>query len=244
MISATYYFSIQKVNTRSQTLKVETAKHDFLSLDQNLLTVMQQPGSARTIDISDSGGKIKVSPLTNTLAIRVSDNSSVDETIFNGTIGQVSYELPYVDSPETGLFLKGDSRTIGNQSGSVMSQLYIERGVEHPEILLRYRPIVTTAITGSENGTVVNTVRIYLVNLNSSSQLSLGGALPLKTSFLSTSLTTNRYDLAYEARTLNVSSVLSGVYGNVIAPISGSTAGTIINVELVQCNLKIERCLR
>jgi hypothetical protein len=143
LISVTYFFAIEKVNSQSQAIKIATAKQDLLSLDQNIMSVIWQPGSARSAEISDSGGRINIQPSAGSLSVSVSDKHCLNQTVFNQIVGQVVYELPYNGSPETGLFLKGDSRTITNQSGSLSTQLCIQNGEEHPEIQLRYRPVVS-----------------------------------------------------------------------------------------------------
>ena len=74
---------------------------------------------------------------------------------------------------DTGLYLDGDSQTITNRSGSSPSQLYITDGPQGPEIQLQYRPTVTYATAGLENGQAVNDIRIYIVNLNSSDSNSI-----------------------------------------------------------------------
>jgi len=206
IISITYYFAIEKVNTRSTTLKIATAKQDMLSFDETLLAVLWQLGSE--------------------------------------TIGQVMYELPYSETPDTGLFLKGDSRTITNQSGSVVTQLSIRSGAQHPEILLRYRPTVSYTTAGVESDKAVNNVRIYVVNLNSSETIALFGKVPLKISCVATQITTTTYDLSYEPETLLFTSILEGVSGQVSVPISSTASGAIINVEIVLCNITIQRWVR
>jgi len=244
IISITYYFAIEKVNTRSTTLKIATAKQDMLSFDETLLAVLWQLGSARTFEFSDSGGEVNVQPSDNSLIINVTDNSEVAATIFNETIGQVMYELPYSETPDTGLFLKGDSRTITNQSGSVVTQLSIKSGAQHPEILLRYRPTVSYTTAGVESDKAVNNVRIYVVNLNSSETIALFGKVPLKISCVATQITTTTYDLSYEPETLLFTSILEGVSGQVSVPISSTASGAIINVEIVLCNITIQRWVR
>jgi len=244
IISITYYFAIEKVNTRSTSLKIATAKQDMLSFDETLLAVLWQPSSARTFEFSDSGGKVNVQPSVTTLIINVTDNSEVDATLFDETIGQVMYELPYSETSETGLFLKGDSRTITNQSGSVITQLSIKSGAEHPEILLRYRPTVSYATAGVESGKAVNNVRIYVVNLNSSETIALFGKVPLKISCVATQITTTTYNLSYAPETLLLTSILDGVRGQVSIPISSTASGAIINVEIVLCNVTIQRWVR
>jgi hypothetical protein len=244
LISVTYYFAVERVNARSQTLKVSTAKQDFLSLDENILSIVWQPGSARTFEITDSGGKLQVQPTTNSLVISVTDNSDINQTVFNQTTGQIIYELPFSGSPETGLFLKGDSRTVANQSGSLSTQLCIQSGAEHPELLLRYRPTVSYATAGTENNRPVNNIRIYVVNMNASDTISLYGKVPLKISCESTQITTTTYTLSYSPETLLVTSVLDGASGQATVPISSSVDGAVVNVEIVHSNVHVERCLR
>ncbi len=241
VVSITYYFAVEKVNTRSTALKISTAKQDMLSFDENLRSTLWQPGSARTFEFADSGGEVNVQPSANSLIINVTDNRDVAATIFDETVGQVIYELPYSETPDTGLFLKGDSRTIVNQSGSVITQLYIRSGAEHPEILLRYRPTISYTTAGIENDKAVTNLRIYVVNLNSSDAISLFGEVPLKMSCVSTQIATVTYDLSYEPATLLVTSVLDGVSGQVSVPVSSTPSGAIINVETVLCNVTIQR---
>jgi hypothetical protein len=244
IISITYYFAIEKVNTRSTSLKIATAKQDMLSFDETLLAVLWQQGSARTFEFGDSGGEVNVQPSANTLIINVTDNSEVAATLFDETIGQVMYELPYSESPDTGLFLKGDSRTITNQSGSVITQLSIRSGAQHPEILLRYRPTVSYTPAGVESDKSVTNVRIYVVNLNSSETIALFGKVPLKISCVATQITTTTYNLSYEPETLLITSILDGVSGQVSIPVSSTASGAIINVEIVLCNVTIQRWVR
>jgi len=243
LISITYYFAVEKVNARSQTLKISTAKQDFMSLDENLLSVVGQPGSARKLEVADSGGKLNVQPSNNSLTITVCDNRDVNQTVFDQTTGQITYQLPYSDSPDTGLYLKGDSRTVTNQSGSLTTQLGIRNGAENAEILLRYRPTVSCAVVGVENGRSVNTVRIYVVNLNTSESITLYGKVPLRISCESTQITSTTYTLSYSPEKLFVTSILDGTSGSVTLPISSTAEGAVIKVEVVQCNVKIARCV-
>jgi hypothetical protein len=216
----------------------------MLSFDETLLAVLWQPSSARTFEFSDSGGKVNVQPSANSLTINVTDNSEVAATIFNETIGQVMYELPYSETADTGLFLKGDSRTITNQSGSVITQLSIRSGAQHPEILLRYRPTVSYTTAGVESDKAVNNVRIYVVNLNSSETIALFGKVPLKISCVATQITTTTYNLSYVPETLLLTAVLDGISGQVAIPVSSTASGAIINVEIVLCNVTIQRWVR
>ncbi len=244
LISATYYFAVEKVNAKGQALKITTAKQNLLSLDESVLNVVWQPGSARTVDIADSGGKLNIQPAVNFLTIGVTDSEDINETIYNETVGQVVYELPYSGSPDTGLFLKGDSRTVTNQTGSVVTQLSIQSGVEHPEIQLRYRPSVSCTTAGIESNRAVNNLRIYVINMNNSDPMALYGEVPLRISCESTQVTHVTYSVDYTPERLQVTSTLNGVGGQVLISLASTPDGAVVNVEIVQCNIKIERCLR
>ena len=243
LISLTYYFAVEKINTRSTVLKISTAKQDMLSFSETLLPILWQPGSASTFEFSDSGGKINVQPIANSLAINVSDNRDISATIFNETVGQVIYELPYSESPDTGSFLKGDGRTITNQSGSLITQLTIRSGAEHPELLLRYRPTVSYTTVGIENGKAVNNIRIYIVNLNTSQEFGLHGRIPVKASCVNTQITTLTYSVNY-APDLTLTSTFGSQSGHVSVPISSAQEGAVINIEIVESIIQIQRCIR
>jgi hypothetical protein len=102
MISVTYYFAVDKVNTRSTALKIATAKQDMLSFSETVLPILWQPGSACVFEFSDTGGKLNVQPSTNPLVINVSDNQEISENIFSAAVGQVTYELSYSQTADTG----------------------------------------------------------------------------------------------------------------------------------------------
>jgi hypothetical protein len=244
IIAATYAFAVERVNSQSETLQVSNAKENFRSLDDVILSTLLQAGSAGTIELADCGGQINVQPTSNVLTLGISDNSDIQETIFNMSVGKVTYELPYSSSSETGLYLKGDSRTITNQSGSSTSQLCIASGAEHAEIQLRYRPTVSYAAGGLESGKAVNNIRIYVVNLNSSDPIDWGGELPLKICCASTQLSTKTYSISYQPENLAVTSALDGANGSVTLPLSSTSQGSIINLEIVVSNVSIERWIR
>ena len=244
VITITYYFAIERVNAGSQVLKVSMAKQNMNSLGENLLSVLWQPGSSRTMGFNDCGGRLNVQPLSNSLVVNITDNNEVADTLFNASVGQIAYELPFSESADTGLFLKGDSRVIVNQSGSAITQLYIRNGLECPEVLLCYRPVTSWTSSGTENNKAVNDLRIYCVNLNSSQSIGIMGEIPLRISCTTMENIVTAYDVPYQPTALTVSANLGGVQGQVSIPISSTAYGAIINVELVVCNVKIERWVR
>jgi hypothetical protein len=195
------------------------------------------------MDILDSRGKLNVEPYFGSTALMITDNRDINETIYNQTTGQIRYELAYSDSPDSGLFLKGDSRTITNQSGSLITQLFIATGAEHAEIHLRYRPMISYTIAGTENSLTVNKIRIYVVNMNTSDAISLYGRIPLRVSCESTQISSIKYTLTYSTDGIILTSILDDVIGQVSIPISSSTSGAIINLEIMQCTIKIARSI-
>jgi hypothetical protein len=216
------------------------AKQEMYQFDDTILSILWQPGSSETLDFGDCGGTLSIRPTGNVLVINVTDGNNVPTTIFNAAIGQVAYELPYTEEADTGLFLEGDSRAIVDQSGFQMTQLSIQNGAQQPEIQLSYRPITSIAST-VENNRTVNDLRIYVVNLNSSQNFELMGEIPLIVSCTAIQNTITSYNVSYQLTSLTVTATLSGNRGQVSIPMVSDPYGTIINVELVTCNVEIKR---
>jgi hypothetical protein len=244
IVSVTYYISVQKIGSQSQFLQVENAKQNFRSLDGKVLSTMWHPGSSATIELYDAGGLTKIRPLANTLTIEINDSSTIEETIYNASIGDVVCELPYSQTSQTGIYLQGDSRTIVNQTGSTQSQISIMRGSQHPEIHLSYRPIVSSIIEGSENGKMINNIRVYILNLNSSNSLILRGEIPLKIKCINTQLLSKSYEISYQPQSLVITSTKDATTGSVVIPISSLPQGAIVNVGIVIINIAIERWIK
>lgn len=241
MVAVTYYLAIERINAKSQDLKVSTAQGNMMTLDEDLSSVLWQSSSSQTFDFTDSGGQLNIEPSANPLSISITDNNSISATVFNDSVGWVVYELPYAETADTGLFLKGDERALVNQTGFSMTQLYIREGAEHTEILLRYRPIVSCVAAGTQDNKTVNDVRIYVVDLNSSQLIELMGEVPLKITCESTETSVTSYDVPYQPGTLLVTANFNDSNGQVSVPISSTSYGAIVNVELVLCKVQIER---
>ena len=244
VISITYYFAVERVNAGSQVLKVSMAKQNMNSLDEKVLSVLWQPGSSQTMEFGDCGGKLNVQPSFNSLTINITDNIEIADTLFNENIGQTMYELPYSESADTGLYLKGDSHVILNQGGSSVTQLQIRSGAQHPEIVLRYRLATSSTTSGKENNQTVNDLRIYIVNLNGSQNIGLMGEVPLRISCSNVEKTVKAYNVTYQTTALTVAANLGGNQGQITVPVSSDINGAIINVELVVYHITIERWVR
>lgn len=244
IVAFTYYFSVQRISAEGTTLKVSTAKQNMISLNDAITSTFWQPGSSATYEVADSGGRLHIEPTNNTLTLNIQAANELNEAIYNGSVGKVIYELPYTNTADTGLYLKGDSRTIANQSGSSMSQLVIANGDQHVEIQQRYRPSVTYVTAGTQDGKTVNNIRIYIVNLNQSSALALFGKLPLQAICKTTELNTQTFTVTTAVTALTMSCSLDGQNGSAQIPITTTGSGAILNIETVTCNIALERWIR
>ncbi len=243
IISVTYYISLSRIHLQSETLKASIAEQTFQSLDKVILSTLGQPGSSATFDLTDSGGSINIQPTNRVLTINYNDSLDDSETIFNSSVGEVFYELPNLGSRAIGSYLAGDSQTITNQTGASLSQLHIVMDDRGPEIKLGYRPTVSYATAGLENGKTVNDIRIYVINLNSSDPISMYGELPLKISCSNTQLITNTLQVSCQTECLNINSQIDETSGTIAIPISNTPQGAIINIETVISSISIQRSI-
>ncbi len=239
LVSVTYYFSMNRINTKASALRTTGAEQEMLSLEKVIKLVVWSPGAHEVYDFGDFGGGLKVLPASNRLLLDVSDNSSFHDVAFNSSIGKVTYELLTSESYSDVYFI-GDSRSIVNQSSSTITQLGISQGNEHYEIALSYRPQVGSTSTESSGGEPVNSIRIYIVNLNSSQVLELSGSSRLKVTCLNVTSTWKSYSFASFVPYLLVSANLNGILGQVSLPISSNELGAVVDLETVVCNIKME----
>lgn len=241
----TYYFSVERITAEGTTLKVSTAKQNMINLNQAIISTLWHPGSSATYEVADSGGRLRIEPTNNTMTLSINaDGDELFQTIYSRQIGRVVYELPYTSTADTGLYLKGDSRSIVNQSGASMTQLAIANGERHVEIQLRYRPSVTYVTAGQEEGRTVNNIRVYIINLNQSDELALFGKLPLQAVCKTTQLSTQTYTVTADTTILTITCGLDCTIGSVSVPISTTDMGAVINIETVECNIALQRWIR
>jgi len=239
LISVTYYFSINRISAKTQQLKVSGVEQEMLSLEKIAKFVAWSPGSYQVFEFGDFGGKFKVVPTANSLALNITDNSSMSDVFFNSSVGKVAYELPPSEAQDN-VFLKGDNRVIVNQSSSTMTQMVVAQGSEHYEITLSYRPLAGSTLTGESNGKPVNSLRIYIVSLNSSESITRLGSFRLKVSCVNVESNWRSYSFSNTIMSLVVKAELNGVLGEVSLPISSNALGAIVNVETITCSLKME----
>jgi len=240
IISLTYYLAVSRINSKSQLLKVSAARQGMLYLEDSIASVAWSPGSSQVYSFDDCGGKLRVEPEAKSLLINLTDSSFYD-VIFNGSVGKAVYELPPSESQVDNVFLKGDKRVVINQSRFTMTQLYISRGTESPEITLCYRPLVSSTVVGSSGGKPVNSLRIYVISLNSSQNIMLEGNFYLEIACLNVTSSSRSYNFSYQINSLLVKVNFDGATGEVSLPISSSAEGALVNVEIVTCDIRLQR---
>jgi hypothetical protein len=240
IITATYYIAMTQISARGQMLNFYAAKQSMISLENSINSILWSSGASQVYFVNDFGGNFKTTPAARTLLINITDNIFAD-TIFNSPVGKAVYELATAEPGSSGLYLKGDARTIVNSSTSIMTQLTIATGEASQEIVLSYRPLASSTVTGSSGGKPVNTVRIYVVSMNLSQSLTLPSDFYLKAKCIGVVSDTKSYNLSYRISALQVKAVLDGVNGMVSLPISSNSSGAVINVEMLVCNVQLQR---
>ena len=240
VISATYYFAVARINSKSKTLNVAAAEQNMILLENKISERAWSEKSSSLYIFDDCGGTIKIQPSTVRLSINISGNS-LNENIYNYFVGKIIYELPQAETVDIGLYLRGDSRVVVNESGSTMTKLFIVNGAEKPEIVLYYRPMVSAVNVGTQNGKPLNIVRVYVISMNSSQNFQSQGEIPIRISCLEVVSILKSYDFSSQITSLNVNVSLDEQDGQVSVPISSNENGAAVQVELVVCKIRIER---
>jgi len=241
IISVTYSVAVVKISARGAILKASVAKQNMQTLDDAVRSVAWSFGASQVVYMDDCGGVFKTEPTAKTLIINLTDEQTFSDIVFNSSVGKVLYELEpaefYYDSP----FLRGDERPIINTSSSTISQLYVTLGEEAQTLVLCYRPLATAAVIGSVDAKPLNLIRISILNLNSSQTLTLREKFSLKVASLNVTTATSQYAFDYAISSLALKVTFDGNSGTVWLPISSSSEGALVNLEVTVCNLKISR---
>ncbi len=239
LISATYYFSIVRISAKTQELKVSGAEQEMLSVEKVVKFVSWSPGSHQIYEFGDFGGKFAVVPTAKRLRLNLTDDSSFSDAFFNSPIGKAAYELPASGMQDI-LYIKGDGRVLVNQSSSTMTQLYISQRVDRYEVAFSYRPLAGSAVVGSSNGKPINSLTVYIINLNSSQDILRLGSFRLKVTCANVTSSWRSYSFTESITSLVVKADLDGISGQVSLPISSSAQGAMVNLETVVCGIKLE----
>jgi hypothetical protein len=87
----------------------------------------------------------------------------------------------------------------------------------------------------------VNEIRLYLVNLNSSQDIELMGNVPLQISCTAVQETLADYNVTYQPSSLTITANMEGTQGQLTVPVSSTANGAVIDVELIVCDITIQR---
>jgi hypothetical protein len=240
LITATYYFSITRISSKTLALKTAGVEQEMLSFEKAIKFVSWSPGAYEIYEFGDFGGEFKAVPSGRQLILNLTDDSSFYDIFFNSSVGKAFYELSSSDELADGFFLKGDSRAIVNQSSSTTTQLYISRDTEGCEIALSYRPLASSTITDSSGTKPVNGLTLYIVSLNTSENITRLGSFRLKVGCSNVASSLRTYNFTSQMDSILIRSDLDGVINTVSLPISSNAQGAIVNLETIVCNVKIE----
>jgi hypothetical protein len=241
IISATYYVSVTKIEARGRILNIAVAKQNMLYLADAVDSATWSPGSSRVYTFEDSGGTFKTYPTAESLVVNVTDNTTFHAVVFNSSVGKAVHELPSSEAAVYTLYLKGDSRAVINQSAFTTTLLYLSPGSPSPELTLKYRPLATISETGFTEGKPVNTLRVYIVNLNTSATITAQGEFSIKTTCSSVVSSMQTYNFSYPINALTVRANLEGRIDTVIIPVESNLVGAFVKIETLICNIKLER---
>ncbi len=240
-VSATYYVSVVKIQARGRLLNIAVAKQDMLSFAEAVDFTKWSPGTSNTYHFEDSGGTFGIQPTAQSLFINVTDEAGLYAIAFNSSVGKAAYELPTAETAVSTNYLKGDKRSIINQSAFTMAQVYLSPGPPSPEMTLTYRPLATISETGFSGGKPVNTVRLYIVSLNTSTPFTAQGEFNVKAACVSVTSRLRSYNLTNPTAAIRVTAILDGNKDTVILPVSSNAAGVFVRLEILVCYIQIER---
>ena len=173
--------------------------------------------------------------------INITDNNTFYTEVFNSSVGKAVYELPSAETTIYMLYMKGDRRAVINQSAFTTAQLYLSPATPSPELTLTYRPLATISETGFNQGKPTNTLRLYIVNLNTSTTLTAQGEFNIKSTCTNVTSSLQICNFSYPITSILVKATFDGRSDTVILPVSSNTDGAFVRVETLVCNIKIER---
>ena len=240
IITVTYSFAIVRISARGALLKASVAKQNMQVLDVAVHSVAWSFGASEVVYMDDCGGIFQTEPATKGLLINFTDEQTFNDIVFNSMVGKAFYELESSESSDYG-FIRGDDRAIINQSAFTITQLYYATGDDAKELVLCYRPSATAAPIGTSNGKPLNLIRINIINLNASQNLMLREKFYLKATSVNVTTTTSQYTFNQSVSSLALKAVFDGTLSTVWLPISSNVDGAVVNVEIVICNVKIQR---
>ena len=234
-----YNYALRQIDNRKEDLKLVAAEEKMLDLEEAITSTAWTPSGSRTLAFSDYGGRLRVETAANPLQVNVTLGAS-NSTVYDSDTGRFVYELPSTILGREGRWIRGDRRAIVNQSTAYQAQMSVSTGSEYQELVSRYRPLVSSSVGGLSAGRRINNVRIYVVNLNASEALVSGGEFHVKVTCLNVSTSLNTFNGTASDTSMSVSVNLDGATRALSVPISVGASGSLVRVEVVVSNMRIE----
>jgi len=233
-----YYQALSRIDARKETLKQVAAEEKMLDLEEAISSAAWSPGSSRVVSFSDYGGELRVEPAGNHLKINLTLGAS-SQVVFNSSTGRVIFQLPSATSRRVGSWLRGDERAIVNKSAAYQARVHIERGAEAAELIVGYRPLVSSSLGGLVAGRRVNNIRIYIINLNGSQAIETEGEFHVKVLCSGVSSRVYTYNLSSSVASVGITATLSGSERTVEVPITSRPSGSTVRVEVLVCGVEV-----
>jgi hypothetical protein len=241
IISITYGFAITRISAKGAQLRVSVAKQNMQALDEAIRFVAWSDGSSKTVYMEDCGCQFQTQPKARSLVINLTDGQAFSQIVFNSSVGKALYTLEGLAESQEGFFVRGDSRTIINESAFTVTQLYFERGETAQQLVLYYRPMATALATGTSDGKPLNIIRLYIISLGSSQTLALYGNFHLKVSALNITSTEMRFEFNSSVSSLALQALSEGVKTTVLLPVESTADGAVVSIEILVCNIQLRR---
>jgi len=241
IISMTYSFAVVKINSRGALLRASVAKQNMQFLDDAVHSVAWSFSASEVVYMDNCGGIFKTENTAKNLALNFTDEQTFYSVLFNSPVGRMYYKLDDSEFNEDGSYIRGDDRAVINQTAFTMTQLYVMTADDAKQLALSYRPLATAAAIGTSGGKPLNLIRINVINVNSSANLSQQEKFYLKVTSVNVTTTKTRYEFNQSVSSLAIKSAFDGKETTVWLPISSISDGVVVDVEVDVCYITIQR---
>jgi len=241
IISMTYSFAVVKINSRGALLRASVAKQNMQFLDDAVHSVAWSFSASEVVYMDNCGGIFKTENTAKNLALNFTDEQTFYSVLFNSPVGRMYYKLDDSEFNEDGSYIRGDDRAVINQTAFTMTQLYVMTAGDAKQLVLSYRPLATAAAIGTSGGKPLNLIRVNVINVNSSANLSQQEKFYLKVTSVNVTTTKTRYEFNQSVSSLAIKSVFDGKETTVWLPISSISDGVVVDVEVDVCYVTIQR---
>lgn len=241
IISMTYSFAVVKINSRGALLRASVAKQNMQFLDDAVHSVAWSFSASEVVYMDNCGGIFKTENTAKNLALNFTDEQTFYSVLFNSPVGRMYYKLDDSEFNEDGSYIRGDDRAVINQTAFTMTQLYVMTADDAKQLALSYRPLATAAAIGTSSGKPLNLIRINVINVNSSANLSQQEKFYLKVTSVNVTTTKTRYEFNQSVSSLAIKSAFDGKETTVWLPISSISDGVVVDVEVDVCYITIQR---